>query len=78
MPAIRQLALVLPAGSHYNYMVVESLLRAGQHFIQYDVQFFNESAGALDWLLHHDAPVQAGLEREWAATPIPLPNYRSR
>ena len=78
VPTVRQVALVLPDGSHYNQMVVESLIRAGRHFIHYDIQFFNEPAGALDWLLGHDAPAQAEVEQEWAAAPIPAPDYRLR
>ena len=77
-PALRQVALVMPAGSHYNQMVVESLLRAGQHFIHYDIQFFNEPDGALDWLLHHNVTAQDALELEWTSAPIPVPDYPAR
>ena len=77
VPAVRQVALILPVGSHYNQMVVESLIGAGRHFIHYDIQFFNEPAGALDWLLGHDAQAQAEVELEWADSAIPAPDYRS-
>lgn len=77
-PVIRRVALVLPASSHYNQMVVESLLRAGQHFIHYDIQFFNEPDGALDWLLHHNVAAQDALELEWTGTPVAAPDYRPR
>ncbi len=65
VPTVEQVAVVLPAGSLYNQMVVESLLRACRHFVHYEVQFFGETAEALDWLLHHQPAVQQTVEQAW-------------
>jgi hypothetical protein len=65
VPALEQVAVVLPAGSLYNQMVVESLLRACRHFVHYEVQFFGETAEALDWLLHHQPVAQQTVEQAW-------------
>ena len=41
VPAVRQVALVLPSSDGvYNQMVVESLLRVSQHFMHYDIPVF--------------------------------------
>ncbi|SDX38240.1 hypothetical protein [Hymenobacter psychrophilus] len=74
-PAVRHVAFVIPSDGLYNQMVIETLHRAGRHFIRYEVQFFSKPAVALDWLLSFSDPAaQPGLEQEWAAaraTPTP-------
>ena len=64
--AIEQVALVIPTDNMYNQMVVESLIRAGRHFMHYEIQFFSNAAGALDWLVgEQDPAAQQALEQEW-------------
>ncbi|GAB3300274.1 hypothetical protein [Hymenobacter tenuis] len=60
---VRHLALIQPAGLH-NQLVVENLLADGCRQVRADVQFFSDSAGALDWLLP-SALVISGVEQEW-------------
>lgn len=68
VPALQQVGLVLPARDVYNQLVVESLIRMGQHFMHYDIQFFPHLPPALDWLVGQYNPgVEAELEEEWAA-----------
>ncbi|WP_426491576.1 hypothetical protein [Hymenobacter sp. 102] len=73
VPAVERVALVLPASNVYNNMVVESLLYAGRTFIRYEVQFFSNVAGALDWMLEY-APqgAQVVLEQEWETQLVAL------
>ncbi|RSK43481.1 hypothetical protein [Hymenobacter perfusus] len=72
--AIEQVALVIPTDNMYNQMVVESLIRAGRHFIHYEIQFFSNAAGALDWLVGEQNPAaQLALEQEWQPCPAALP-----
>lgn len=66
-PSVQHVAFIMPVGSLYNQMVIESLHRAAQHFIGYEVQFFSETVSALDWLLSFQNPAaQAAIEQEWA------------
>ncbi|RPD47915.1 hypothetical protein DNI29_10800 [Hymenobacter sediminis] len=66
--AVQQAALVMPPIDAYNHLVVESLLQAGRHFMHYDIQFFNSSTEALDWLIGHEHPAQQyRLEAEWTS-----------
>jgi hypothetical protein len=66
VPAIRQIALVLPDGNMYNQMVVESLIRVSRHFIHYDIQFFANVESALDWALGDACtPVLPRLQHDW-------------
>lgn len=60
-------ALVLPTTNMYNQMVVEGLIRASRHFIDYDIQFFSDPVEGLDWLIS-DYPEQIEkMEGEWNA-----------
>ncbi len=71
VPSLRHVAIVLPADGLYNQMVIETLHRAGRHFIRYEIQFFSDTMMALDWLLSfHDPAVQAALEQEWSAAAL--------
>ncbi|RSK29618.1 hypothetical protein [Hymenobacter metallilatus] len=64
--AIEQVALIIPDNNSYNQMVVESLIRAGRHFMHYEIQFFANAAGALDWLVGEQNPAaQQALEQQW-------------
>ncbi|MDU0372703.1 hypothetical protein ACFPAF_20045 [Hymenobacter endophyticus] len=72
--AIEQVALVIPPDTVYNQMVVESLIRAGRHFMRYEIQFFSNAAEALDWLVGEQNPAaQVALEQEWQLGPIAVP-----
>lgn len=73
VPAIRQIALVLPTSNMYNQMVVESLIRVSRHFIHYDIQFFANIESALDWALG-DAHAHAlsSLQLAWHPAPAEL------
>ena len=72
--AIEQVALVIPTDNMYNQMVVESLIRAGRHFMHYEIQFFGNAAGALDWLVgEQDPTAQRALEQEWQQCPSRRP-----
>jgi hypothetical protein len=72
VPAIQQIALVLPTSNMYNQMVVESLIRVSRHFIHYDIQFFANIESALDWSLG-DARASAlpQLQHAWHHAPAP-------
>ncbi|UYZ63709.1 hypothetical protein [Hymenobacter weizhouensis] len=65
VPVLQRVALVLPQTNMYNQMVVESVLRTGQPFIHYDIQFFTDAAGAMDWLVGQVPAQLAALETEW-------------
>ena len=53
---IRRLAVLLPSDV-YNMMVVEGLLwTTTRHTLPYEVQYFTETAAALDWLSDAEAP----------------------
>lgn len=76
--AIEQVALVIPASNTYNQMVVESLIRASRHFMRYDIQFFGNAAGALDWLVGEQSlTAQLALEQEWQLQPDAFPQLKS-
>lgn len=64
---IQHVALVLPANNMYNQMVAEGLIRAGRHFINYDIQFFADAAEGLDWLLQNQVSLVELLDDEWKA-----------
>lgn len=49
LSSLRQMAVVL-SDNVYNQLATEHLLHHHQHHIHCDVQFFADSAGALDWL----------------------------
>ncbi|MCC3155802.1 hypothetical protein LJ737_01035 [Hymenobacter sp. 15J16-1T3B] len=48
---LRQLALVL-SDNVYNQLAAESLLHQGQQHLKFDIQFFADSAAAIDWLIN--------------------------
>lgn len=78
VPSLRHVAIVLPADGLYNQMVIETLHRAGRHFIHYEIQFFPDTVMALDWLLSfHDPSAQATLEQEWAGAAASGPGASS-
>ncbi|RSK46307.1 hypothetical protein [Hymenobacter perfusus] len=59
---IRRLAVLLPADV-YNMMVVEGLLWTSTRYaLPYEVQYFTETAAALDWLCDAEVP---SSERDW-------------
>lgn len=63
LPAVKQVALVLPERDVYNHMVVESLIRLAHPLLRhYDIQFFSTVSGALDWLV---GDAQDQLAAEW-------------
>lgn len=73
--AIERVALVIPTDNMYNQMVVESLIRVGRHFMRYEIQFFSNAAGALDWLVGEQSPAaQLALEQEWHLRAEALPH----
>ncbi|QJX49033.1 hypothetical protein HMJ29_19825 [Hymenobacter taeanensis] len=63
--AVQRVALVLPMHNMYNQLVVESLVRTERAFMNYDIQFFSNTAEAADWLLGDEPPMLAALHSEW-------------
>jgi hypothetical protein len=48
---LRQLAVVI-SPNVYNQLATENILHHGQRHLSFDVQFFTDSASALDWLMN--------------------------
>ena len=62
LSGIRRLAVLLPADV-YNMMVVEGLLwTSTRRALPYEVQYFTETAAALDWLSDAELP---SSEQDW-------------
>ncbi|AYA38199.1 hypothetical protein D3Y59_14800 [Hymenobacter oligotrophus] len=51
LPHLRQLALVL-SSNVYNQLAAESILHLGNRHLQFEVQFFSDTASAFDWLIN--------------------------
>ena len=70
---VRALSLVMPVDLH-NQLVVENLLHDGRRQFQADVQFFSDTAAALDWLTSSET-VAEQLEATWQQA---LPGWQAR
>ncbi|OON70699.1 hypothetical protein [Hymenobacter sp. CRA2] len=51
LPHLRQMALILNTDT-YNQLAVESILHVAEQHLNFDVQFFADSVGAMDWVLN--------------------------
>ncbi len=68
---LQEVALVLPPGRIHNQMATETLLWVGRHLVRFQLQVFEETHSALDWLTSGDAAVAARLRAEWVAAGPP-------
>lgn len=72
---LQRLAVLLPSDV-YNMMVVEGLLwTSTRHPLPYEVQYFTETAAALDWLSDAEAP---SSEQDWTRWHRPPRLLRAR
>lgn len=65
---LRHLALVLPSDVH-NQLIVESVISDGQRYMKANIQFFSDTATALDWLTG-SPKLMSDMELEWEAANI--------